>query len=73
MLEEGRLVPANPTCEEGWHYHNTSCYWFSSSQLNIEPALDSCAEKGAYLTDVLSRVVESDFKKSNKSRIPKSF
>ena len=55
MLEEGRLVPANPSCEEGWHYHNTSCYWFSSTRLDFEPAMDSCNEKGAYLTDILSQ------------------
>ena len=55
MLEEGRLVPANPSCEEGWHYHNTSCYWFSSTRLDFEPAMDNCAEKGAYLTDILDQ------------------
>ena len=55
MLEEGKLVPANPSCEEGWHFHNSSCYWFSSTRLDFEPAMDSCAEKGAYLTDILSQ------------------
>ena len=55
MLEEGKMVPANPSCEEGWHYHNTSCYWFSSTRLDFEPAMDNCAEKGAYLTDILNQ------------------
>ena len=52
-MEEGRLVPANPACEEGWHQHNTSCYWFSNTRKDFEPAMDSCNEKGAYLTDIL--------------------
>ena len=52
MVEEGRLVPANPSCEESWHFHNSSCY---STRLDFEPAMESCAEKGAYLTDILSQ------------------
>ena len=55
MVEEGRLVPANPSCEESWHFHNSSCYWFSSTRLDFEPAMESCAEKGAYLTDILNK------------------
>ena len=55
MLEDGVLVPANPSCREGWHYHNTSCYWFSNIRMDFHPAMESCAEKGAYLTDILSQ------------------
>ena len=33
MLEEGRLVPANPSCQEGWQYHNVSCSHFHSYNL----------------------------------------
>ena len=55
MLEEGRLVPANPECPESWHYHNASCYWFSSTRLDWQPAMDSCEGKGAYLTDIITK------------------
>merc|ERR1712209_340887 len=55
MLEDGVLVPANPSCEETWYYHNTSCYWFSTTRMDFHPAMESCAEKGAYLTDILSQ------------------
>ena len=62
MLEEGRLVPANPSCEEGLHYHNTSCYWFSSTRMDFGKTMDSCAKKGAYLTDILSQEENSFIK-----------
>ena len=62
MLEDGVLVPANPSCREGWHYHNTSCYWFSNIRMDFHPAMESCAEKGAYLTDILS-LEENEFLK----------
>ena len=55
MLEDGVLVPANPSCEENWYYHNNSCYWFSTTRMDFHPAMESCAEKGAYLTDILSQ------------------
>ena len=55
MLEDGVLVPANPSCEDGWYYHNSSCYWFSTTRMDFHPAMESCAEKGAYLTDILSQ------------------
>ena len=63
MLEEGRMVPMAPTCEDSWLYHNGSCYWFSSTRKDFQPAMDSCAEKGAYLTDILSQE-ENTFIKS---------
>ena len=55
MLEEGRLVPANPSNEDGLHYYNTSCNWFSSTRMDFDTAMDSCAKKAAYLTDILKR------------------
>ena len=63
MLEEGRMVPAAPMCQDNWLYHNASCYWFSSTRKDFQPAMDSCAEKGAYLTDILS-IEENTFIKS---------
>ena len=41
MLEEGRLVQVNQSNEEGLHYHNTSCYWFSSTRMDFDTAMDS--------------------------------
>ena len=45
MLEEGRLVPANPSNEDGLHYYNTSCNWFSSTRMDFDTAMDSCAQE----------------------------
>ena len=63
MLEEGRLVPAAPMCQDAWFYSNGSCYWFSSTRKDFQPAMDSCAEKGAYLADILTSQ-ENSFIKS---------
>ena len=63
MLEERHLVMAAPECQDSWVYNNGSCYWFSSTRKDFQPAMDSCAEKGAYLTDILTSQ-ENSFIKS---------
>ena len=53
--EDGRMVVAAPHCQDNWFYYSGNCYWFSSTRKDFEPAMDSCAEMGAYLTDILSK------------------
>ena len=54
MMQDGVMVEAAPVCEDSWLHFNSSCYWFSSTRLDFEPAMDSCGEKGAYLADILT-------------------
>ena len=51
MVAFSDFPTVSPLC---WQQHNISCYWFSNTRLDFEPAMDNCSEKGAYLlTDIL--------------------
>ena len=54
IQEEEHLVETAALYDGGWLHFNSSCYWFSTTRLDFEPSMESCAEKGAFMADILT-------------------
>ena len=59
MKEDGVLKAAAPQRDSqlGWVYHNGHFYMFTSYHLDFLKAEEQCNHVGAYLADILTKVV----------------